>query len=281
MNIGLALSQAKQRLKGSGIVSFNIDANLLLCHTLNKSKEFIIFNPEVNISTQQSSDFEELIARRQKYEPISHILQKREFYNRDFLVTKNVLDPRADSESLIEYVLNYFRDDKKLELLEVGVGSGCLIITILSELKNSNAKAVDISNKAIEVAKKNSSAHNLGGRLEIIESDLFTNISIEEKFDIIISNPPYIKSADINNLQDDVKNFEPLMALDGGEDGLDFYRRIAQESQKHLNKDGSIILEIGAGQEKEIEEIFQENGFNFINSKKDLASIIRVLHFKA
>jgi release factor glutamine methyltransferase len=279
MNIGQALSLAKKKLKDSNISSFNIDANLLLCHVLGKSKEFIIFNPEIDLSVQDFSQFEELVARRQKSEPISHILQKREFYNREFLVTKNVLDPRPDSESLIEYVLNYFPGDETLEMLEVGVGSGCLIITILSELKKSHAKAVDISAKAIEVANKNSSTHGVDNRLEIIESDLFSNLG-EEKFDLIISNPPYIKSADIADLSDDVKNFEPLGALDGGEDGLDFYRQIAKQSQKYLNKDGSVILEIGMGQEKEIVEFFQESGFNFINSKKDLASIIRVLHFK-
>ena len=281
MNIGQALFLAKNKLRDSGIESFNLDAMLLLSHLLQQSKEFIIFNPEIELPENQIREFETLISRRQKFEPISHILQNREFYARDFFVSKDVLDPRPDSETLIEYVLKSFQKDDKLDILEVGVGSGCLIITLLIELQNTTGKAVDISKKAIEIATKNSLNHDLGDRLNIIESDLFSNIREGEKFDLIISNPPYIKSEDINNLQKDVKNFEPLTALDGGEDGLDFYRRISKETRRYLRDDGSIIIEIGAHQENEIIEIFQENKFNFIDSAKDIASIIRILHFKA
>ena len=279
MNIAQSLSFAKTELKDANIESFNLDATLLLSHLLDKPKEFIIFNPDFELSLEQKIAFEEFVARRKKNEPVSHIIQKREFYSREFIVSKDVLDPRADSESLIEYVLQYF-NHHNLRFLEIGVGSACLVTTLLCEMKTASAKAVDISKDAINIAKKNTIKHKVDDRLEIIESDLFANIGTEESFDLIISNPPYIKSSDIDHLQKDVKDFEPIMALDGGEDGLDFYRKIAQESSKYLNDKGSIIVEIGAKQEKDIIDIFAKNNFDFINAKKDLASIIRVLHFK-
>lgn len=279
MKIKQSLFLAKEKLKEAKIPSFDIDATILLSHLLFKPKEFIIFNPDFELSGNEVSRFEDLISRRQKFEPISHIIQKREFYSRDFIVTKDVLDPRPDSETLIEYVLKNFKD-KNLKILELGVGSGCLIITLLSELNGAIGKAVDISINAIKIAKQNRAKHNLENRLEIIESDLFSNIKDNEKFDLIISNPPYIKTLDIDLLQDDVKNFEPISALDGGDDGLDFYRQIAKYSGQYLLDNGSVIVEIGANQEKEIVEIFQQNSFNFVGEQKDLAGIIRILHFK-
>lgn len=279
MNISQSLLFAKNELKDANIESFNLDANVLLSHLLDKPKEFIIFNPEFELSLEQKIKFEEFVARRKKNEPVSHIIQKREFYSREFIVSKDVLDPRADSESLIEYVLQHFNNNN-LRFLEIGVGSSCLVTTLLCEMKTASAKAVDISKDAINIAKKNSIKHKVDDRLEIIESDLFSNISSTESFDLIISNPPYIKSSDIDDLQKDVKDFEPIIALDGGDDGLDFYRKIAHQSPQYLKNEGSVIIEIGAGQEEEIIEIFAKNNFNFINAKKDLASIIRVLHFK-
>ncbi|MBL6665338.1 MAG: peptide chain release factor N(5)-glutamine methyltransferase [Rickettsiales bacterium] len=278
MNISQALLSAKAKLKKNAIQSFYIDSLLLLSHVINKPKEFVIFNPDFELSTQEISEFESLVNRRQNFEPISHILQKKEFYSRDFIVTKDVLDPRPDSESLIEYVLHNFQKSN-INILEVGVGSGCLIITILKEIPNTIGKALDISRPAIEIAKQNRKKHNLEDRLEIIESNLLANIHDNEKFDLIISNPPYIKSNDIANLQKDVKDFEPLSALDGGHDGLDFYRYLAKEAHIHLKPKSSIIMEIGCDQEKEIVEIFKENNFNYIASKKDLSGIVRVLHF--
>lgn len=280
MKISEILTEAKLRLKNSGVENVGLDSLILLSHALSFSKEKIIFNPDLELSLNQQQSFFDLIERRTKREPISHLIEKREFFGRDFFVNSNVLDPRPDSETLIELVLkNFPQKESSLKILEIGSGSGCLIITLLSHFSNSNAVALDISKKALEIAQKNAINHEIINRLQLIESDLFANLENAEKFDLIISNPPYIPSSEIENLQDEVKKFEPRLALDGGFDGLDFYRQIAAKAKNFLNEKGKVILEIGQNQEKEVAEIFIKEGFLFNESKADLAGIERALCF--
>lgn len=280
MNIKEALSHGRDFLQNSKISSYKIDSLILLGFCLDKNKEFILFNPEVQLSSSQQDLFGKLIKRRQKSEPISHIIKKREFYNRDFIVNSDVLDPRADSEILIETILKYFDKDQELQILELGLGSGCLSITLLCELINSNITGVDISMDAIKVANLNAKKHHVTKRLKIINSNLFEKLKSNDKFDLIISNPPYIESSQIPQLAKDVRLFEPIIALDGGVDGLDFYRQIALNAHKFLTKNGHIIVEIGINQENEIIAIFEEKNYKLISLNKDLAGIIRILHFK-
>lgn len=280
MQISKALALSKTQLAEVGISSSSLDATILLAFILNSNKEFVIFNGEKELNSEQEISFFNLIDKRKKFEPISHLIQKREFYGLDFFVNSDVLDPRPDSENLIELILEYQQNqNSSLNILELGVGSGCLSITLLKNLTNSVGTAVDISEKALEIALRNAKTHEVDNKLQLLKSDLFANISPENLFDIIVSNPPYIPSKDISCLQQEVKIYEPHLALDGGIEGLDFYKRIAELSKNFLKKDGKIFLEIGYGQKEDIEEIFNKNGFELTNVKKDLSNIDRALCF--
>jgi release factor glutamine methyltransferase len=280
MKISDILAKSRYQLEKSGVSSSKLDSLILLAHALSFSKEQIIFNPDLELNENQQNNFFQLIDQRCKRQPVSQIIGRREFFGREFLVTSDVLDPRPDSESLIGLITEKFlNQNQKLNILEIGSGSGCLIITTLLIYKESIGTALDISQKALKICNKNAQTHKVTERLKLTESDIFTQLVQDKKFDLIISNPPYIPSSDIDNLEAEVKFFEPRIALDGGFDGLDFYRRIAREASIFLSKNGRIILEIGYGQKDEIIEIFSEE-FLFEEAKKDLASVDRALSFR-
>ncbi len=281
MKISDILAQARSQLEKSGVSNSKLDSLILLTHALCVSKEQIIFNPDLVLDQNQQQRFLSLVERRSKREPISQIINKREFFGHDFVVTSDVLDPRPDSESLIELVLKKFPDQaQKLEILEIGTGSGCLITTLLLLYKSAQGSGVDISDAALKICQKNSELHQINDRLNLTKSDLFLALSQNKKFDLIISNPPYIQSQEIETLEAEVRIFEPRIALDGGPDGLDFYRRIAAEAGNFLQESARIILEIGFGQQGEIVKIFTENNFIFEESKQDLAGADRALSFR-
>lgn len=283
MKISDLLAQATNHLEKSGVTSSKLDSLILLTHALSVSKEEVIFNPNREIAAEKEQEFFALIARRANREPVSQIIERREFFGHDFFVNSNVLDPRPDSESVIELVLEKFPQkdfaQKRFEIAEIGLGSGCLIITLLKLYEKAHATGVDISPKALEICQRNASQHKVLDRINISESDLFSTIPKNQKFDLIISNPPYIPSQDIESLETEVRIFEPRNALDGGLDGLDFYRRIAAESPIFLNQNSRVIVEIGFGQKEEVVKIFIEQNFLFEESKKDLAGIDRALSF--
>ncbi len=301
MKISAALSQARLALDSKGVSNSGLDSLILLSHTLflcgeNFSKEWVIFNPDFELSFDQQKIFLSLVSRREGREPISQIIGKREFFGEDFLVSKNVLDPRPDSESLIELILKIFPEkNKKLKILELGVGSGCLIVTLLRLYGEANGTGIDISDDALEICKKNSEKQLVSDRLKLLKSDLFeilkqvqddgcegwdSDFKGWKKYDLIISNPPYIPSKEIEDLEPEVRVHEPRIALDGGGDGLNFYRKIAASAENFLNKNGKIILEIGFGQKEEIVKIFSENKFKLTDSKPDLAGVDRALCFE-
>jgi len=279
-----ALAQAKQilALNLEGVSNVGLDSLILLTHALSLSKEQIIFNPQRQLSEAEEKNFFDLVNRRAAREPISHLIGKREFFGEDFLVTKDVLDPRPDSETLIESVLKKFPNlAQDLKILELGVGSGCLIVTLLKAYVNATGIAVDISKKALAVAKKNSEKHQVSSRLKLLESDLFSAANRAEKFDLIISNPPYIPAADIEKLEPEVRIHEPRGALDGGADGLDFYLRIAAEAKNFLSESGKIFLEIGFGQKEKVVKIFTQQEFTLTGLSLDLPGVERVLEFSS
>lgn len=279
MKISDALILAQKKLQQVNVESPAIDALLLLKHVTSFSKEKIIFNPNLELNENQLENFWRTISRREAREPVSHILEQREFYGLDFFVNNNVLDPRPDSESLIELVLKMFPDKKQnLQILELGVGSGCLSITLLKNFVNAAGSGVDISLKALEIAQKNSVTHQLQNRFYLQQSDLFANV-VAQKFDLIISNPPYIAAAEIENLAAEVRLFEPRLALDGGVDGLDFYRRIANESAQFLKPEGLVVVEVGHDQKQAIVDIFMRQQFKLKRVQQDLAGVERVLCF--
>ncbi len=280
MKISEILTKARTVLKESGVKNVGLDSIILLSHALSFSKEQIIFNPDLQIGEKEKTKFFELLLRRSKREPISHIIENREFFGKNFFVNSSVLDPRPDSEVLIELIFALFPNhSQNLEILEIGVGSACLITTALNHFIDSTGIGLDISKKALEVAQINIKNHQLESRLKLIQSDLFSELKNGEKFDLIISNPPYIPSSDIKKLQEEVREFEPIIALDGGIDGLDFYRKISEEARYFLKKDGKIVLEIGQNQGEPIREIFLEKDFQLIATKHDLSGIERSLAF--
>ena len=211
------------------------------------------------------------ISRRLAGEPVAKIIGKKGFWKDDFFVSKDVLDPRPDSETLIEAVLEKFPDkNQTLRILDLGTGSGCLLLSLLGEYKDATGVGIDISEKALAIAKQNKG----NKAAEFIRRDMRQDLSDLGQFDIMISNPPYIPTAEIQTLERDVKDYDPLLALDGGADGLDFYRALAKQ---HLAP--ALFIEIGKDQEQQIIPLFEQQGWQFVQSWKDLGGITRVLEF--
>ncbi len=276
VNIKSLLSQSKETLKAAGITSYSLDADLLMSHALNMSKEEIFCYPMRELSEMEESKFNELVKRRALREPISHIIGKREFWGREFKVTEKTLDPRPDSESLIENTLNLYKDiPPPLKILDFGTGSGCLLLTLLCEFKDANGVGVDIKEETITVAKENSLKLGLAKRSCFVVSNW--GKSVKGNYDLIISNPPYIKHSDIDGLEPEVSKYEPRQALDGGDTGLECYIELAPQMFNLLSEGGFAVLEHGIGQETEIRKILEKNNFSFVNYKQDLAGINRCI----
>ncbi len=263
------LDYSSNFLKNAKILSYDLDALLILCNSLGVTKEEIVFSKvEDDLVQKNLEKIKSLLVRRSNKEPLSHIVGYRDFYDDKFLVNQDVLDPRPDSEILIESIFNVFiNKNSSIKALELGVGSGCLLLSVLKKFVNASGVGVDISKKALNVARKNAHKMNLEDRINFINSNWFKNIK-DQEFDLIISNPPYIESEQIDSLQEEVKNFEPRIALDGGFSGLDCYKEIASDVNKFLKKEGYLFLEIGIGQEKEVIKIFQDSNLEFIEQKK-------------
>lgn len=284
MKISELISQSTQILSDLGVGSAKLDSIILLSFATSYSKEKIIFNPDLTISKEHQEIFLTLFEKRKQRIPISQIINKREFYGLDFFVTSAVLDPRNDSETLVETAIEIIEKrklakDQIINILELCVGSGCLTISLVKNLSNIAADVCDIDEEALKICKINIDSHQLADRIKIFKSDLFAQID-NKKYHLIIANPPYIASSEIDNLQPEVKLYEPRIALDGGADGLFFYRKISEKAQYFLQENGLIILEIGFGQKDSVIDIFKKNGFALNKIKKDLSSIDRVLVFE-
>ncbi|MBR5517484.1 MAG: peptide chain release factor N(5)-glutamine methyltransferase [Clostridia bacterium] len=273
MKISDILKNTAERLKKADIDTANLDAKLLLCKYLNKDKLYLIVN--ANEEVEVDSSFSELVERRENYEPMQYILGKAEFYGLDFKVNKNVLIPRPDTEILVERVID-FVGDNQYTVLDIGTGSGCIPITVAVNCKNAKAYTVDISPDATEVAVDNAKNNGVGDRVTFLNMDILKDFP-DFKVDCIVSNPPYIEDDVIPTLMEDVKNYEPIIALSGGEDGLIFYRRIAEKGKDILNDGGFIAFEVGHNQAQEVKEILDSNGYSNIEITKDLAGIDRVV----
>lgn len=260
------------------IKTCKIDAEVLLAHVLNIDRYKLIIDSNLLISAEQENAYQAMLSRRSKHEPISYITENKEFWGLNFYVNPHVLIPRPDSETLIELTLKYLeKRDNKYNMLDLGTGSGCLLIALLHELPNSYGIGIDQSSDALEVAKINAARQNLTNRSHFIESNWFTALK-QQKFDVTISNPPYIET--FATLDDDVAKFEPSQALYGGKSGLDAYEQIAQNAKEYLVGNGLLIVEIGINQATSVSEIFQSNGFILLEQKQDLAGIVRALAFK-
>lgn len=254
----------------NGIDDSDYDAFALFEKAFRLSKNEYFMRQSEEAGQDERELFIEYINRRAEHIPLQVILGEAWFYGRSFFVNENVLIPRFDTEVLIEEALRYLKDG--MDVLDMCTGSGCIIITLAKE-RAVKATGADISEQALMVAKKN--AAYLGADCRFIKTDLFDRI--DEKFDIIVSNPPYIRTADIDKLQKEVREHEPMLALDGGADGLDIYRRIAKEAGKYLKERGRIILEIGFDEGKEVSDLLLSYGFENVDIIRDLAGLDRVV----
>lgn len=259
----------------------SFDVKMILSYFYDIELPNLINFYDKEIEEKDLTELNNIIKIRLTGKPISKIFGKKCFWNYCFFVDENVLDPRPDSEIMIEEILKDYENFKneKLQVLDLGTGSGCLIATILKLFENFCGTAIDISDKALNIAEKNSKNLGINNRLRLIKSNW--NDSVEEKFDIIISNPPYIETNYIERLDIDVKNFDPILALDGGDDGLNPYRHLAKNLKKNCKHNTKIYLEIGINQKKPIIDLFETNNFKFIKSIKDYSNIDRILVFNS
>lgn len=264
---------------GQKEIALPSEARLLLSNAIQRSIEFILANPKHSLSENELETYKAFIARRKEKEPIAYILESKEFYGRNFDLNQYVLIPRNDSETLIDAVLSSHDASEKINILELGLGSGCLLITLLMEMKNAYGIGVDISTEALKIAQQNCEKYNLSARCQILQSDWFDNVSPDQKFDLIISNPPYIAENEKSIMSEETILFEPTSALYAENNGLEAYQKIAQKAKDFFSDNGKIFLEIGINQAPEITKIFELNGFILKKQYKDLASIVRVLEF--
>lgn len=278
MNIGEALSNAYLCLKNENIDTYMLDSQLLLQKVLTKDKLFIFLNRKLQLSGEEEEEYFTLIELRRKKMPVKYILGECEFMGLNFNVREGVLIPRPDTEVLVEEVLDKIKEEGYIKICDVCCGSGAIGLSIGNYIKNSQIYCCDISEVAIEVTKENIDKFNLNSRVQVFKSDLLDEPIKESKlFDVIVSNPPYIRKNVIPTLMEDVKNYEPYIALCGGEDGLDFYRKITKQSLNVLKKSGLLVFEIGYDQGEEVGNILKDNGFSNIKLIKDLAGLSRTV----
>lgn len=270
------LGEAAARLRPAGCDTPELDARLLLQWVTGLSREDLILEPDRPVTDVQVTRYRVVIARREAREPVSRILGEREFHGRTFRVTPDTLDPRPDTETLVEMALALM--PKGGRFLELGAGTGAVAITLLAERPDARGATTDLSAAALTVARENAVRHGVAGRLVLLHGSWFAPVA--GAFDIIVSNPPYIASGDIEGLSPDVRGFDPRLALDGGQDGLDAYRAIAAGAVDHLAAGGHVAVEIGAGQAPAVTAIFVAAGFVPAGQRLDLGGHVRCLAFQ-
>ena len=269
MNIEIAIKNAYRELQKKKIDSALLDSELLLSKVIRKDRKFILLNPDKKLNQSDQESFKNLIIKRSKRKPLAYLTGIKSFWNNDFKINEKVLIPRPDSEIIIEQVLDIFKNKNNLNFLEVGIGSGCIALSILREKKAFLATGVDLSQDCIKICKYNADKLGVANRIKLLKSDV-DNL-IFRKYDLIVSNPPYIKKFDLNRLDKGVKNFEPKLALDGGLDGLSVTKKVIKKSSDLLKTNGKLILEISYDQKELVKKMLNENNFFINNIVKDLA----------
>ena len=269
MNIQNAIRKGKMILSEKKIKTAELDSEILMSKAINKEKKFIILNFNNEITKENLNIFNDLVNQRSKGKPIAYLLKKKEFWKNEFVVDKNILIPRPDTEILVEQALELTNNKNKLNLLDVGVGSGCILLSILNEKKNFYGTGIDICGKSLSICRVNSHKLGLKKRIKLFKSNI-DNFQYG-KYDLIISNPPYIKKYDLKCLEKDVIGFEPKQALDGGIEGLSEIRKVISKSSELIKKNGFLILEIGFDQKNRVKQILQNKGFYIKKIAKDLS----------
>ena len=267
MNIENVLIKGINVLQMSRVLNPQLDSEILLSNSINKDKKYIILNPKETLNKEQLTNFKNLIERRKKGEPIAYLINKKEFWNNEFFVNKDVLIPRPDTELMIEEILKMYSKNAQLQFLDIGTGSGCILLSILKERSNFYGTGIDISKKSIKVSKFNAKQLNLNNRVKFFHSSV-DNFNIG-KYDVIVSNPPYIELLSLKYLEKDVVNFEPKLALSGGLDGFSKIKKVINKARVLIKKNGKFILEIGFNQKNKVKKILKEEGFYVNKAIKD------------
>lgn len=276
MTIMEAIRKGMIELKNANIESPNLKSRLLMQFTLNKSRQFVIVNDMKELNLSEKKKYFNSISKMRKGIPLEHITHQKEFMKLNFFVDENVLIPRQDTEILVEEVIKIAQKINAKKILDLCTGSGAIAVSLAKYLSKCDITAIDISDNALKIAKKNAINNQVENQITFISSDMFTNLN-NEKFDIIVSNPPYVKRSVIKNLDEQVQN-EPYIALDGGEDGLYFYKKILKEAYQYLKYGAYLCLEIGFDQKIDVIELIEnEEKFENTYSKKDLYGNDRIV----
>ena len=269
MNIQSAVIEGTNVLKNKSILSAQLDTEILMAKALGKSREYIILNHNQVLDIKNLNYFKKLVNERATKKPIAYLLNKKFFWKDEFYVDKNTLIPRPDTEIIIEQILKVTKNKNYLQILDIGVGSGCILLSVLKERKNFYGIGIDISKNSLEISKLNAQKLLVSERVKFYESGV--DKFVKGKYDLIVSNPPYIKNSNLKYLESDVLNFEPKLALDGGIDGLSVIRKVINKSSDLLKKNGKFILEIGFDQKNKVIKLLNKRGFYINSALKDLA----------
>ena len=269
MNIYLAIDQGSKFLRNKFIPNSQLDSEILMAKTIKKDRQFVLLNSNNILSKNELKSFYNLIEKRSQGNPVAYLTNKKFFWNSEFFITNDTLIPRPDTELIVENVLKLTEKKNKIKILDIGVGSGCIILSILKERRNFYGTGIDISKNCINISKINAINLKLTSRLKLYKSDVDKfNLG---KYDLIVSNPPYIKTCNIKYLEKDVAMFEPRLALDGGLDGLSEIRKVIKKSSELVKRNGKFILEIGFDQKNEVVKLLKKEGFYINNTQKDLS----------
>ncbi|WP_440644057.1 peptide chain release factor N(5)-glutamine methyltransferase [Candidatus Pelagibacter sp. HIMB123] len=270
MNINLAINEGSKILKSKLIPNPLLDAEILMAKTINKDRNYILLNSCDTVNKNDLSNFYKLIEQRSLGNPVAYLIKKKSFWNSDFFITKDILIPRPDTELVVENVLRLSKQKNKLNVLDIGVGSGCILLSILKERKTFYGTGIDKSKKCLKISKINAANLKVCSRLKLYKSDVDKfNLG---KYDLIVSNPPYIKKHNLKYLERDVADFEPRLALDGGLDGLTEIKKVIKKSASLIKKNGKFILEIGFDQKNRVINLLKKEGFYINSTQKDLAN---------
>ncbi len=270
------ITEASEILRLNGISEARREAKSLLALALNRGASYIFAHPEYDLSEEEFVKFKIFIERRSNREPFQHISGKQEFWGLDFRVSPEVLIPRPETENLVEAAIDVLRESIESEICEVGIGSGCISISILNDIKTARAIGLDISEDALLIAKENAKRHNVSQRLTLKISDLFDELS-GEKFYMIVANPPYVPASNMESLQPEVRNFDPVIALTDGKNGLSIIEKIIKRSPAYLMEGGFLLLEIGFNQSDHVGKMFDGEIWREIEIIPDLQGIPRIV----
>ena len=269
MNIQELIHHGSRILKKNDVISYLLDSEILMSKAIQRDRGYIMLNLNKKVDKKISDYFKDLIFQRSTHKPIAYILGKKSFWNYEFNISSDVLIPRPDTEIVVEKVLEITKNKSKQKILDIGTGSGCILLTILKEKQNFYGTGIDISKKCIDITRINAIKLGVYDRLKLVKSDI-DNFNYG-KYDLIISNPPYIKKTDLKYLEKDVVNFEPILALNGGLEGLSEIRKVINKASKLIKARGKLVLEIAFNQKYEIKKILNEKGFYINSVAKDYA----------